>query len=362
MKLALAHDYLIQMGGGERVVAAMHTAYPEAPIYTSAVDRRRLFDAFQNADIRTSWMQSLPFITHHTHFKKYFALYPLAFRSIRPAEADIAWISCSTFAKFLKFPPATRTVCYLHNTTRFLWQTDDYLDYEVTPGTTNSLVRRFLPALREADRDATAAMDVLIANSENVRQRIRRCYSLNAVVINPPVEIQRFTVSTQDDGYYLIVSRLLGYKQIDLAIRAFNANGKRLVIVGNGPYLSNLRTIAGKTIEFAGRLSDDAITGHYSRCRALILPGEEDFGITPVEAMACGKPVIAFGRGGALETVLDAETGLFFHEPSVESLLDAIDRCESSAWNPDAIRRHSLRFSREAFLEKTRNLLAKTLA
>ena len=362
MKLALAHDYLIQMGGGERVVAAMHTAHPQAPIYTSAVDRPGLFAAFHDAEIRTSWMQSLPFITDHTHFKKYFALYPLAFHSMRPSEADIAWISCSTFAKFLKFPPATRTVCYLHNTTRFLWQTDEYLDHEVKPGPTNSLVRRFLPAMREADRAATSAMDVLIANSENVRQRIRRCYSLDAVVINPPVETQRFTVSTQDDGYYLIVSRLLGYKQIDLAIRAFNANGKRLVIIGAGPYLPKLRALASQTIEFAGRLSDEATTEHYARCRALILPGEEDFGITPVEAMACGKPVIAFGRGGALETVIDTETGLLFHEPSVESLLDAITRCESAAWNPHAIRQHALRFSRAAFLEKTNHLLSKTLA
>lgn len=362
MKLALAHDYLIQMGGGERVVAAMHTAHPKAPIYTSAVDRSGLFAAFHDADIRTSWMQRLPFITHHAHFKKYFAIYPLAFRSMHPLEADIAWISCSTFAKFIKFPPSTRTVCYLHNTTRFLWQTDKYLDYEVRPGFTNSLVRRFLPAMREADLAATSAMNLLIANSENVRQRIRHCYSLDAAVINPPVEIQRFAVSTQEDGYYLIVSRLLGYKQIDLAIRAFNANGKRLIIVGDGPYLSNLRSLAANNIEFAGRLSDDAITERYARCRALILPGEEDFGITPVEAMACGKPVIAFARGGALETVQAAETGVLFHEPTVDSLLDAVTRCEAATWNPHAIRSHAQRFSREAFLEKTHNVLAKTLA
>lgn len=227
---------------------------------------------------------------------------------------------------------------------------------------TNSLVRRFLPAMREADLAATAAMDLLIANSENVRQRIRNCYSLDAAVINPPVEIQRFAVSTEDDSYYLIVSRLLGYKQIDLAIRAFNANGKRLIIVGDGPYLSNLRSLAGNNIEFAGRLSDDAITERYARCRALILPGEEDFGITPVEAMACGKPVIALARGGALETVQAGETGVLFHQPSVDSLLDAVTRCEAATWNPHAIRTHAQRFSREAFLEKTHNLLEKTLA
>jgi len=352
MNLVLAHDYLVQMGGAERVVAAMHSAFPRAPIYTSAVARRTLVDDFSDANIRTSWMQALPWITHHTHFKKYFALYPFAFRSFGTIEADVAWISSSTFAKFLKFSPATRTVCYLHNTTRFLWQTDEYLDYEVARGPINEAVRSILPGLREADRDATAAMDVLVANSHNVQNRIRRCYGLESTVINPPVETARFSCSDVDDGFFLIVSRLLGYKRIDLAIQALSKAGRRLVILGEGPHLSHLREMAGPGVEFHGRLPDAAMCDFYSRCRALILPGEEDFGITPVEAMACGKPVIAFGKGGALETVVDGRTGVFFREQNVDALLDAVERCEATAWDSPAIRAHAETFSRESFLEK----------
>jgi len=352
MKLVLAHDYLVQMGGAERVVAAMHRQFPSAPIYTSAVARQGLMEEFCDADIRTTWMQSLPLIDHHTHFKKYFALYPFAFRSFGTVDADVAWVSSSTFAKFLKFSPSTRTVCYLHNTTRFLWQTDEYLDYEVARGPLNRLVRAFLPRLREADREATAAMDVLVSNSRNVQDRIRRCYGLESLVINPPVETARFVRSDTDDGFFLIVSRLLGYKRIDLAIRALGKSGRRLVVVGEGPDLARLRELAGPGVEFCGRLPDAAIQDYYSKCRALVLPAEEDFGITPVEAMACGKPVIAYGKGGALETVVEGCTGTFFREQSVDSLVDAVDRCEATSWDSFAIRAHAEKFSREAFLEK----------
>lgn len=357
MRLALAHDYLIQMGGAERVVAAMHGRHPEAPIFTSAVRSRGLWPEFEDADIRTTWMQHLPLIQHGTHFKKYFALYPFAFRSFGEIDADVAWISSSTFAKYLRFPPRTRTVCYLHNTTRFLWQTDDYLDFEIGSRGLNTLVRRILPRLRERDREAAAAMKVLVANSRNVQQRIKRCYGLESVVVHPPVETARFQNSCADEGYYLVVSRLLGYKNIGLPVRAFTRTGQRLVVIGEGPYRERLEAMAGPSIRFCGQMGDREIQELYSRCRALVLPGEEDFGITPVEAMACGKPVIALGRGGALETVVDGETGVFFSEASEEAFLDAVARCEKCLWDREVIRARAMEFSREAFLEKMEALL-----
>ncbi|MFA7344785.1 MAG: glycosyltransferase [Terrimicrobiaceae bacterium] len=357
MNLVLAHDYLIQMGGAERVVAAMHEKFPDAPIFTSAVCRGALGEEYAGADIRASWMQGLPFIQHHSHFKKYFALYPSAFRSFGEIAADVAWISSSTFAKYLRFSSGTRTVCYMHNTTRFLWQTEDYLDYEVGPRPLNLLVRRALPGMRERDREAAARMKVIVANSRNVQERIRRCYGLESLVVHPPVETSRFHASSDEGGYYLVVSRLLGYKNIGLPVRAFTRTGQRLVVVGEGPYRARLEAEAGPSIRFCGRVDDREIHSLYSRCRALILPGEEDFGITPVEAMACGKPVIALGRGGALETVVDGLTGVFFNGLSEESFLGAVARCETISWNREEIRANALRFSKEVFVEKMAGLL-----
>jgi glycosyltransferase involved in cell wall biosynthesis len=357
MNLVLAHDYLIQMGGAERVVAAMHERFPDAPIYTSAVIYSALGKEYDTADIRTSWMQRLPFVQHPGHFKKYFALFPSAFRSFGEIDADVAWISCSTFAKHMRFSPRTRTVCYMHNTTRFLWQTEDYLDYEVGSRPLNRLVRCALPKMREWDREAAARMKLLVANSRNVQERIRRCYGLDSLVVNPPVETSRFHTSADEEGYYLVVSRLLGYKNIELPVRAFTRTGQRLVIVGEGPYDARLKKIAGPSIQFCGHVEDRVIHEHYSKCRALILPGEEDFGIAPVEAMACGKPVVALGKGGALETVVDGLTGVFFAEPAEDDFLNAVTRCESISWDKAAIRAHALRFSKEAFLEKMTRLL-----
>ena len=317
-----------------------------------------LGEEYDSADIRTSWMQRLPFIQHHGHFKKYFGLYPAAFRSFGEIDADVAWISCSTFAKHMRFSPRTRTVCYMHNTTRFLWQTEDYLDFEVGSRPLNRLVRCALPRMREWDREAAAKMNVLVANSRNVQGRIKRCYGLDSLVVNPPVETSRFHVSAAEEGYYLVVSRLLGYKNIELPVRAFTRTGQRLVIVGEGPYDARLKAIAGPSIQFCGHVDDRIIHEHYSKCRALILPGEEDFGIAPVEAMACGKPVVALRTGGALETVVDGLTGVFFAEPDEEEFLDAVKRSESISWDKTAIRSHALKFSKEAFLEKMSRLLS----
>jgi len=357
MKLVLAHDYLIQMGGAERVVATMHRRFPEAPIYTSAVCRRTLWKDFEDADIRTTWLQYAPLIEHHTHFKKYFPLYPAAFRSFGEVKADCAWISSSTFAKYMRFAPGTRTVCYIHNPTRFLWQTNEYLDHEVKNAAVNRLVRGVLPLLQGPDRAAAQRMTVLVANSRNVQERIRRCYERESIVIPPPVETTRFQLSPENDGSYLIVSRLLGYKNVDLAVRAFSRSGRKLIVMGEGPQRAELERMAGPSVQILGRRPDADVQAAFRNCRAFIFPGHEDFGITPVEAMACGKPVIALKKGGALETVIEGETGVFFDEPKEEKFAAAIDLLEASAWDAARIRRHAEQFSAENFLEKMEAVL-----
>lgn len=357
MNLVLAHDYLIQMGGAERVVAAMHRQFPSAPIYTSAVNRKTLWEDFSDADIRTTWLQHFPFIENPIHFKKYFPLYPAAFRSLGTLHADCAWISSSTFAKYLRFAPDVRTVCYVHNPTRFLWQTDAYLDHEIRNPLLNQLVRAVLPTLRKKDREAAESMQILVANSRNVQERIKRCYGRESTIIHPPVETERFQLSNTREDFYLIVSRLIGYKNIDLAVRVFSQTGRKLIVIGDGPQRQQLQQLASDSVKILGRLSDREIQAHYGRCRAFIFPGDEDFGITPLEAMACGKPVIALQKGGALETIVDNETGIFFKEPHEAALQEALERFEKMTWDSVAIRRHAETFSTASFLEKTERLL-----
>ena len=357
MNLVLAHDYLIQMGGAERVVAAMHRRFPAAPIYTSAVCRASGWDDFKDADIHATWLQHAPLICSHTHFKKYLPLYPAAFRSFGQVKASHAWISSSTFAKYMRFAPETRTVCYVHNPTRFLWQTDEYLDHEIKSSLLNRLVRTALPLFRRFDKAAARRMHVLVANSRNVQERILRCYQRQSLVIPPPVQTRRFRLSTQDEGFYLIVSRLLGYKNIDLAVRTFSQSGKPLVVIGDGPEREKLERMAGPSVRILGRLPDAEVQSHFERCHAFIFPGHEDFGLTPVEAMACGKPVIALKKGGALETVIANETGVFFDTGNQPALSHAIERLEKISWNPERIRQHAEQFSEEQFLTRMEAVL-----
>ncbi|MGA3170976.1 MAG: glycosyltransferase, partial [Chthoniobacteraceae bacterium] len=253
----IAHDYLIQMGGAERVVASMAARWTGSPIYTSAAKWETLLPELRKANIRTSWMQRLPGIERH--FKKCFALYPAAFRSFGVIDAPVAWVSASTFAKCIRFTPRTATILYCHNPTRFLWQAAEYVDSEVRNLPLNRMVHLALPLLRTMDRAAARKFDVIVANSENVRGRIARCYQREAEVVYPPVAVDRFEVSRKDEGFYLVVSRLVAYKCIDRAINACSALGRRLVIVGEGPDRERLQRMAGATVEFRGRVSDEEV-------------------------------------------------------------------------------------------------------
>ena len=361
VQLAMAHDYLIQMGGAERVVASMVRRHPASPLYTSAIRRDTLLPEFERADIRTSWMQRLPGIK--THFKKYFALYPYAFRSFERVSASSLWVSASTFAKCLPFSSKTASVLYCHNPTRFLWMAGaEYVDSEVRIPWANRIVHGLVPWLRRIDFAAAQSFDIIVANSEAVRKRIAEYYRREAIVIHPPVQLDRFTPSAEHDGYYIIVSRLVAYKGIDRAVIACSRSGRRLVVVGKGPDQKRLEGLAGPTITFTGWASDAEVQRLMERSRGLIFPAEEDFGIAPVEAQACGKPVIAFARGGALETVIDGVTGCHFHDLTVESLLEALDRAETTLWSPSAIRQNAECFGEARFHELTQRALAQASA
>jgi glycosyltransferase involved in cell wall biosynthesis len=318
--LVLAHDFLIQMGGAEKVVEVMAEAFPEAPIYTSATLGPNLFPAFRSPRVVNTWMQRLPgMLKLH---KKLFFLYPLAFRSLRV--------------------PA-----------------DEYLENEIGNPLLRRFVRMLMPLFRQSDLRQSRKIDLFVANSQNVRRRIRECYGRNSVVVYPPVDVERFQVGERSDDFYLIVSRLVAYKRIDLAVQAFTKLGKRLVIIGDGPDRARLEAMAGPTVEFLGRAADEVVTEKMATCRAYVFPGSEDFGIVPVEAQACGKPVIAFRDGGALETVVEGKTGVFFDRPDAESLTGAVRDLEAREWNPRRIRRNAERFSTERFLDETRHLLAR---
>ena len=356
-EMALAHDYLIQMGGAERVVASMVRKYPDAPLYTSAVRRDTLLPEFRSAKLRPSWMQRLPCI--ETQFKKYFPFYPLAFRAFKPIETASLWVSASTFAKCIRFSTKTASVLYCHNPTRFLWQSgEEYVDSEVKVPLANMGVRLFVPWMRRVDFAAAQKFDVVVANSEAVRRRIQSIYKRDATVIHPPVELTRFTPTPDHDGHYIVVSRLSAYKAIDRAVLACSQTGRKLIVVGEGPDRKRLEGMAGSTITFKGWMSDEDVQHLVQRSRGLIFPAEEDFGIAPVEAQAAGKPVIAYARGGALETVIEGKTGCFFHERTAEALQDALQRAEKIAWNAAEIRENADRFNEDHFHVLTRQAMA----
>ncbi|MEK6790724.1 MAG: glycosyltransferase [Deltaproteobacteria bacterium] len=350
-RIAIVHDYLNQRGGAERVVSVMHRMFPDAPIFTSIVDKDSLFDELKDADIRHTWMQRLPGVLRH--FKKYVMLYPKAFESIKLDGYDIILSSSSAFAKGVIKPLASLHVCYCHTPMRFAWDYERYMEKEGV----GSAAKRFLPILvkrlKEWDMKTANRPDFYIANSSVVKRRIKEFYGADSVIIPPPVDVGRFKIG-QPEGYYLIVSRLNAYKRIELAVEAFSMLKSKLKVVGDGPFRAALEALAAPNVEFLGRLADDDTAYVYSRCRAVIFPGEEDFGIVPLEANAAGRPVIAYRAGGALDTIIDGMNGIFFDEPHAASLADAVRRMERihGDFDATAIRAHAMGFSNEVFMKR----------
>jgi glycosyltransferase involved in cell wall biosynthesis len=330
------------MGGAERVAAAMHDSFPTAPIYTTVALPHRLPKELRGADIRTSAMQHLPGMERR--FREYFMLYPFAIEHFDLSQYDLIFSNTSGYAKGVRRRRDAVHVCYCHTPMRWVWRYEDYVARESFRGAARSVLPLALWGLKKWDLRAAQQPSHYIANSEHMALRIKQVYGRDAIVIPPPIEVDRFQPSNEIDDYYLVLSRLAPYKRIDLAIEACNRLGRRLVIIGDGPDRARLQKLAGPKTEFLGRQPDSQVARYASRCQALLFPGEEDFGMTPLEVNAAGRPVIAFRRGGAVETVIDGVTGVFFDKPEGAALVEAIEDFESRFWHQQVLRRHAEKF------------------
>lgn len=351
MRVALVHDHLLQQGGAERVLEAFGAMWPDAPIYTLAIDTTQ-FPQFSHRKIYTSFLERLPF--GKRLFRWLLPLMPTAIESYDLRNADVVVSSVSALAKGVITHPHTVHICYCHTPTRYLWsETQEYLGELDIPG----IVKRALPPvlswLRTWDRLAAERVDVFIANSETVKKRIKKYYGKESIVIYPPVDVEKFTVSSSPEKkYFLAGGRLVAYKRFDIIVDAFTKLGKPLIIFGTGPAEQELQARAGKNITFVGRVSDEERARLFSEAIAFINPQEEDFGITAVESMASGRPVIAFGKGGASETVHEGITGTLFHEQSAEELMDTVLHFSPEAYTPAKIRAFAEQFSPKVFRER----------
>ncbi|MEK6279124.1 MAG: glycosyltransferase [Acidobacteriota bacterium] len=346
-RIALVHDYFIQMGGAERVALAMHDSFPTAPIYTTVALQHRLPQQLRIADIRTSAMQRLPGIERR--FREYFMLYPLAIEHFNLSQYDLIFSSSSGYAKGVKRRRDAIHVCYCHTPMRWVWRYEDYVARESFGGAARSVLPLCLWGLKKWDLRAAQQPNYYIANSQLVARRIKEVYGREAVVIPPPIDVDRFQPSNDVDDYYLVLSRLVPYKRIDLAIEACKRLGRRLIVIGDGPDRKRLELLAGPKTEFLGRQPDHMVSYYASRCQALLFPGEEDFGMVPLEVNAAGRPVIAFRGGGANETVVDGVTGLFFDKPEANALAEAIEEFESRFWHQQVMRQHAEKFDGRIF-------------
>jgi glycosyltransferase involved in cell wall biosynthesis len=335
------------MGSAERVAAAMHDSFPSAPIYTTVALPHRLPKELRGADIRTTAKQQLPAMEHC--FRQYFMLYPLAIEHFDLSQYDLIFSSSSGYAKGVRRRRNAIHVCYCHAPMPWASRYEDYVARESFGRVGRSLLPISLWGLKQWDLRAAKQPDYYIANSRLVAQRIKRSYGREAFVIPPPIDVDRFQMSAQIDDYYLVLSQLVPYKRIDLAIEACNRLGHRLVIIGDGPDRERLEKLAGPKTVFLGRQPDSEVNHYASRCRALLFPGEEDFGRVPLEVNAAGRPVIAFRGGGAMETVIEGVTGVFFDKPTSAALVDAIEEFECRSWQQQVLRRHAEKFDRSVF-------------
>ena len=356
MRVAFVHDYLTQFGGAERVLLAMLALYPDAPVYTSLYDKSVFAGAFDGVDVKTTWLQQVPLARRS--FRALLPLYPAAFAALDMSPFDLVISSTSSFAKGVRVRPGALHVSYVHTPTRFLWRLDEYA-FDVAPWWSRPLLAAALPGLRRWDYAAAQRPNHIVANSRNVADRILTCYGRTSDVLHCPADIEAFApVSAAEiDDYYVVAARLLPYKRVRLAVEACNALRVPLVVLGSGPDEARLRAMAGPTVRFAGRVSDVARRQVFARARAIIVPGEEDFGLVPVEAAAAGRPTVAFGAGGAMETVVDGVTGTFFHEPTAESLARALTSLDPLAYDVAAMSAHAAKFSAERFRAGFRTLL-----
>jgi glycosyltransferase involved in cell wall biosynthesis len=360
--LALAHDWLNQLGGAEDVLETLHAAFPHAPVFTSIYDRARMPVAWRSWDIRSTWLDRLPLIHRkHQPFMPLFA-WVWAHYAI-PRGFDTLLSNKSAFCIGARVQPGARHICYCLTPTRFTYDFTSYRQRERIPAASIGILHALNAVLRRWETRAAQRVDTFIAISREVQERIKAHYGRESVLIYPPVDMPQMPAVHQDEGFYLIVSRLLPYKRIDLAIEACARLNLPLRIAGDGRDRPRLQALIdryrGANIKLMGRVDDASLTTLLATCTAFLFPGFEDFGIAPIRAMAYGKPVIAFARGGALDTVIDGQSGLLFGTQSVESLSEALEKHRVVTFAPAEIRRHAECFSSEKFVAEINAVLAQ---
>ena len=356
MQIALIHDYLNQYGGAERVLEALHDLFPDAPVYTSIYDDTAMPGVYQHWHIHTTWMQKLP--GWRRYFRHYFMLYPWAFESLPLNDYQLIISSSSAYAKGVIPARGAVHLCYCHTPMRFAWQTEQYIARENIRGLAQFVMRILLHFMRRWDVRSSRRVTHFIANSRVVAERIRTHYQREATIIPPPVDLAPFQDIPAGD-YLLTGGRLVPYKRIDLAVRACTALGVPLVVFGEGRDKEALMAQAGPNVRFVGRVSEAERLALFAGCRGFLFPGEEDFGITPLEAMAAGRPVLAYHAGGALDTVVPEQTGMFFMEQHVDAVSAGITQLLAHPWDARRIRQHAEQFSRERFMERMRAVIAQ---
>lgn len=348
LNIAIVHDWITSVAGGERVVLEMTKLFPKAPIFTSVFDPKKA-KPFANLDVRPSFLQNIPFMKSKREFLVPFT--PFAFEQFDLKEFDLVISSSSMAAKGVITNPGTTHICYCHTPSRYLWEPQT--DPRAAKGRFKWLRNKVAHEMRIWDRLAADRVDYFLANSKYIANRIQKYYRRDATVIYPPVDIDKFIPTAKENiqDYYLFVSRLIDYKRCDLVVEAFNQLGLPLKVIGDGPEMSKLQNMARKNIEFLGYHTGASLQKHYAEAKAFVFAAEEDFGIVPVEAMAAGRPVIAFAEGGASESIIDGQTGILFKEQSAKSLIKAIEEFTSIAdkFDPSVIRAQAEKFSATRF-------------
>ena len=368
MKVAIVHDWLVNYGGAERVVEAMLCVYPEADIFTLVYDEKKMGKIFPKEKIHTSFIQKIPCATKL--YTKFLSLMPRAFESFDLTSYDLVLCSSSSCAKGVITSPATPHVAYIHSPMRYAW--DQFYSYRKSSGRiTRFFMDRWIPSIRLWDYVSSQRIDCLIANSSYIAHRIKKCWGRESTVIFPPVDTERLSPNGKAaEDFFVVFSRFVPYKRIDLAIKACAAAGKSLVVIGSGSQEKELKALASSyknaKITFTGRIGDSEVMDYLQRCKALIFSAEEDFGIIPVEAQACGRPVIAFGKGGATETVIDGVTGVFFGKQTEDSLLEAMQKFDdlekNGAFDAEKIAEHAKKFSAQRFCRELKEKIDETIS
>ena len=366
-KVAIVHDWLVNYGGAERVVEAFLKIFPDADIYTLVYDKKKMGKIFPEQKVHASFVQKIPFAAKL--YTKMLPLMPRAFESFDFSGYDLVLCSSSCCAKGVITPPAVPHIAYIHTPMRYAW--DQFFEYQKQ---TNKLVaffmNRFMPSIRLWDFVSSQRIDSIIANSRYIQRRIKKYWNLGSSVVYPPVDTSRLCPNNlAPEDFYVVFSRFVPYKRIDLAITACGELGRKLVVIGAGSQEKELKALAARyknaDITFTGRLSDEEVMSFLQRCRAMIFCAEEDFGIVPVEAQACGRPVIAFAKGGSLETVIDGQTGVFFNRQETNSVVEALKKFETlekqNCFMSERIVSHAREFSTERFCSQIKEEIDRIL-